>query len=92
MGCHALLQGIFATQGLNLGPLHCRQVLYHRVTREAQAGRLRENNRLNPQCPHVGRMAGVLMCAEPFHSEAENVVLGCQIPDPGDGGSEKGKR
>ena len=26
---YALLQGIFPTQGLNLGPLHCRQILYH---------------------------------------------------------------
>ena len=25
----ALLQGIFATQGLNLGLLYCRQILYH---------------------------------------------------------------
>ena len=29
VGCHALLQGIFPTQGLNLGLLHCRQILYH---------------------------------------------------------------
>ena len=28
VGCHALLQGIFPTQGLNLGLLHCRQSLY----------------------------------------------------------------
>ena len=28
MGCHALLQGIFLTQGSNLGFLHCRQILY----------------------------------------------------------------
>ena len=27
-GCHALLQGIFPTQGLNPGLLHCRQILY----------------------------------------------------------------
>ena len=26
---HALLQGIFLTQGLNLGLPHCRQILYH---------------------------------------------------------------
>ena len=26
--CHFLLQGIFPTQGSNLGPLHCRQTLY----------------------------------------------------------------
>ena len=28
-GCHFLLQGIFLPQGLSLGLLHCRQVLYH---------------------------------------------------------------
>ena len=27
-GCHFLLQGIFLTQGLNSGLLHCRQFLY----------------------------------------------------------------
>ena len=27
--CHALLQGIFPTQGLNPGLPHCRQILYH---------------------------------------------------------------
>ena len=26
-GCHSLLRGIVPTQGLNLGPLHCRQIL-----------------------------------------------------------------
>ena len=29
VGCHALCQGIFPTQGLNLGVPHCRQILYH---------------------------------------------------------------
>ena len=29
VGCHFLLQGIFPTQGLNLGFLLCRQILYH---------------------------------------------------------------
>ena len=28
-GCHALLQGIFLTQGSNLGLLHCRWILYY---------------------------------------------------------------
>ena len=28
VGCHVLLQGIFPTQGLNPGLLHCRQILY----------------------------------------------------------------
>ena len=29
VGCHALLQGIFLTQGSNPGLLHCRQILYY---------------------------------------------------------------
>ena len=28
VGFHVLLQGIFPTQGSNLGLLHCRQILY----------------------------------------------------------------
>ena len=28
VSCHAFLQGIFPTQGLNPGLLHCRQILY----------------------------------------------------------------
>ena len=38
VGCHALLQGIFPTQGLNpylLRLLHCRQILYHWATGKA---------------------------------------------------------
>ena len=29
VGCHALLQGIFPTQGLNPGLPRCRQTLYY---------------------------------------------------------------
>ena len=29
VGSHSLLQGIFPTQGLNLGLLYCTQILYH---------------------------------------------------------------
>ena len=29
VGCHALFQGIFPTQGLNLGLPHCKHILYH---------------------------------------------------------------
>ena len=29
VGCHALLRGVFLTQGLNPGLTHCRQILYH---------------------------------------------------------------
>ena len=36
MGCHALLQGIFPTQGSNPGFPHWRQILYWLSNREAQ--------------------------------------------------------
>ena len=36
VGCYALLQGIFPTQGLNSGLLHCRQILYHLSYQKAQ--------------------------------------------------------
>ena len=35
VGCHFFLQGIFQTQGLNPGLLHCRHILYRSATREA---------------------------------------------------------
>ena len=35
VGSHSLLQGIFLTQGLNLGLLHCRGILYHLSHKEA---------------------------------------------------------
>ena len=31
MGCHALLQGIFSTQGLNPGFLHCRRISQYKI-------------------------------------------------------------
>ena len=36
MGCHFLLHGIFPTQGWNWSLLHCRWILYHWATWEAQ--------------------------------------------------------
>ena len=39
VGCHALFQGIFLTQGTNLHLLrllYCRQILYHCATGEDQ--------------------------------------------------------
>ena len=36
MDCHSLLQRIFLIQELNLGLLHCRQILYHLASLVAQ--------------------------------------------------------
>jgi len=36
VGCHVLLQGIFLTEGLNPGLLHCRQILYQLSHQESR--------------------------------------------------------
>ena len=41
VGSHFLLQGIFLTQGLNPGLLHCRQILY-RLSYKGNPNELRE--------------------------------------------------
>ena len=38
MGCHSLPQGIFLTQGLNLGLLRCRQTFHHLSHQRKKAG------------------------------------------------------
>jgi len=43
VGCHALLQGIFPTQGSNPGLLG-RRILYYGVTKEAQGASILEQN------------------------------------------------
>ena len=40
VGSHSLLQGIFLTQGLNLGLLHCRRIFTIWATREAPKDKL----------------------------------------------------
>ena len=49
--CHALLQGIFPTQGSNAGLLHCRQILYHLCHRR---------NPLYQQSLHFPHLHGIL--------------------------------
>ena len=58
VGCHALLQGIFPTHGLNLGLLHCR-ILYHWATREAPKSSF---GNLNPTLPESNIKFSLLRC------------------------------
>ena len=50
VGCHACLQGIFPTQGLNPGLPHCRRILYHLrykfINRRVKYHELAETNRV----------------------------------------------
>ena len=41
VGSHAFLQGIFPTQGWNLGLLPCRQILYHLSHQEEEIKQIR---------------------------------------------------
>ena len=41
--CHSLLQGIFPTQGLNPGLLHCKQILYHLSNQESPISLVEQN-------------------------------------------------
>ena len=53
MGFHSLLQGIFLTQGLNLGLPHCRQIIYHLSHQgKPSSGVLSKNKKcfLDPKC------------------------------------------
>ena len=53
VGYHALLQGIFLTQGSNtrfLQPLHCRQIFYHWTVWEAP---IKYNNKLVLYIPQI---------------------------------------
>ena len=34
LGCHSLLQGIFPTQGSNLGLPHCRQIFFYHLSHQ----------------------------------------------------------
>ena len=47
VGCYSLLQGIFLTQGLNLGLPHHRQILYHLNYQEVVRVRVRVRVRVS---------------------------------------------
>ena len=70
VGCHFLLQGMFPTQKLNPGLLHCWQILHHWATRDAMEIWV-------ASCPFSVHNApvNVLMCA--FQHRCVHVSLGC---------------
>ena len=49
---HSLLQGIFPTQGSNVGLLHCGQILYHLSHREALPPNTSDRLRGGRRWPH----------------------------------------
>ena len=55
VGCHFHLQGIFSTQGLNPGLLHCRQILYQLSHEETQACLAPNTMPFRPVISHMHR-------------------------------------
>ena len=58
VSCYFLFQWIFPTQGSNPHLLHCRQILYHWVTREQKVSRSRESHfsfSVSDLFKHMGR-------------------------------------
>ena len=64
---HALLQGIFPTQGSNLGLLHCRQILYH-LSHQGSPRILEWVSLLQGICPTQESNWGLLHCSRFFTS------------------------
>ena len=67
MGCHFLFQGIFPTQGLNPGLLHCRQMLY------------RLSHQGSPQS--VQSLSRVRLFATPMNRSTPGLSVHYQLPE-----------
>ena len=70
MGCHFLLQGIFLTQGSNLGLPHCRQTLYC-LSHQESPEQCRTDNRLVDLQPE--ELSGLETCI--YESRAQRWEL-----------------
>ena len=65
VGCHYLLQGIFLTQGLNPGLLHCRQMLYH-LSHQGNPKEIEDDSeKMESPCSWIGRVNIVKMVILP---------------------------
>ena len=74
VGCHALLQRIFPTQGSNPGLPHCRQVLYHLSFSAAAAKSVQSCPTL---CDPIGSSPPGSPC--PWDSPGKNTGVGCHF-------------
>ena len=90
VGCHFFLQGIFQTQGLNPGLLHCRQTVYHLShqgsppPRRQGSGILKEEERTNffPPLHSLGLYNNNVSCLRTvsgLNLLANPVILKCKL-------------
>ena len=84
VGCHALLQGIFPTQVLNLGLPPCRRILYCLNHQEAQTSFKRRSFLIPLSVGSILRGNGLHMqvlrkCVSIGATELENTVVFCKF-------------
>ena len=75
VGCHALLQGIFPSQGSNPGSLHCRLILY-RLSHQGSPSP--SQTALWESCPAWHAPAPLEAMSQP-HLLAAQVYLSCNL-------------
>ena len=80
MGSHAFLQGIFLTQGLNLGLLHCGQILYH-LSQQGSNFTDEGTSSLRDQAsePRVQDLLAMELCTFRPQNKLRDLVLKIQI-------------
>ena len=93
VGCHALLQGILPTQGLNPGLQHCRQILHclsHKGSPKSFNGHLfKIKVKLNCRCILSSwKFSSVqfnlsVICDSPRPHGLQHTRLPCPSPNPG---------
>ena len=80
MGCQALLQGIFLTQGSNLCFLHWQADFYHCITWEAQDGLTHQQYNPLP----IKSLYYNFLYGETMQTVTDFIFLGSQITADGD--------
>ena len=88
VSCHALLQGIFPTQGSKLHLLHCKQILYHLSHKRSPNGtgeEVESENEVAQSCPTLCDPWTVAHQAPPSMGfSRQEYWSGLPFPFPGD--------
>ena len=71
VGRHSLLQGIFPTQGLNLGLLHCRWIFFHHLSHQGREWLVCGKSVVNTALP-PGRAAPQLQQTHAMETSGSN--------------------
>ena len=69
VGCYFLLQGIFLTQGLNPGLLHCRHILYYLSHQGSPLGEKKKKSETLPWIKKVNSILNLCIPSSNIHDE-----------------------